>query len=242
MTEVGKNLSQIQAQIRNLQNSSCKNPNISVRLIAVSKTVPISRMMEAYNEGQRDFGENKVQELSEKRPQMPADVCWHFIGRLQTNKVKYLFSDLSKNEGKVPFIHSVDRESLALEIEKTAAKNGLQHLPVLLQANVSGETTKAGFSEQALLDFLDKWPGNSRLRFEGLMTLAPLSEDRELIRKVFTSTRRLFETLKKEYPAFQWKYLSMGMSGDYAIAIEEGSTHLRIGSAIFGERKVNEAK
>lgn len=242
MTAVGENLKKIRAQIKNLQIASSEKPDFSVRVIAVSKTVPIERMMEAYEEGQRDFGENKVQELAEKRPQMPADVCWHFIGRLQTNKVKYLFSDLSKNEGKIPFIHSVDRESLALEIEKTATKNGVHHLPVLLQVNLSGETTKAGFSERALLSFLDMWPRDSRVRFEGLMTLAPLTEDNELIRKVFSSTRKLFETLKKNYPAFAWKYLSMGMSGDYAIAIKEGATHVRVGSAIFGERKVNEVK
>ena len=228
MSSLASLLSQVRAQI--------EKSGASAKLIAVSKTVPVERVFEAYEAGQRDFGENKVQELSEKAPKLPDDINWHFIGRLQTNKVKYLFPKSGSGQASIPLIHSLDRVSLAEALQEMAQKRGVRTVPCLLQVNSSGEESKAGFSEEELLTFLKQWPKDSCLEFRGLMTMAPLTKDAALIRETFSLTRKLLERLREEFSEYPWKELSMGMSGDFEIALKEGATMVRVGSAIFGER------
>ena len=206
--------------------------NQECRLIAVSKTKPLSDLKEAYDAGVRDFGENKVQELQTKQPEMPVDVNWHMIGHLQSNKVKYI----------VPFvhlIHGVDSYKLLKEINKQGKKID-RKINVLLQIHIAKEETKFGFDTTELdemfatSDFLSLGHVNIR----GLMGMATFTENKDQVRKEFRELKSLFEELKRrQLPEFvQFKDISIGMSGDYLIAQEEGSTMVRIGSAIFGER------
>jgi pyridoxal phosphate enzyme (YggS family) len=205
-----------------------------VLLIAVSKTKPIDQLQEAYNAGQRAFGENYVQELIEKQPQLPTDIKWHFIGHLQSNKVKYI----------APFvhcIHGVDSFKLLKEISKQATKNH-RVIRCLLQVHIAQEETKFGFSSDELrtasaaYNSVD-YPG---VELVGLMGMASFSEDKHLIRSEFKSLKTLFDELKSG--AFSgltsFTELSMGMSSDWSMAIEEGSTMIRVGSAIFGTRNL----
>jgi len=199
------------------------------RLIAVSKTHPPALVQEAYDAGQRVFGENKVQEMSAKYEVLPKDIQWHLIGHLQTNKVKYIAPWVS-------LIHSVDSPKLAAEIDKQGQKAG-RIIPCLLQVYIAKEETKFGFDRTELLTFLEnaKLTGMS---IEGLMGMATLTDDREQIRREFRELHDLFTEIGKMHlpQAVQMKELSMGMSSDYKIAMEEGSTMVRIGTAIFGKR------
>ncbi|RPA67881.1 YggS family pyridoxal phosphate-dependent enzyme [Cyclobacteriaceae bacterium YHN15] len=206
--------------------------NSSCLLIAVSKTKPVSILKEAYEAGIRDFGENKVQELVEKQFQMPKDIRWHMIGHLQRNKVKYI----------APFvymIHAVDSLRLLQEIDKQAEKNG-RIISCLLQIHIAMEDTKFGFNEEEL-EFLlssEEIHQLKHIEISGLMGMATFTENEKQIRSEFSMLKALFEKLRKrDLPDnFNLKELSMGMSGDYLIAQEEGSTMVRIGTAIFGER------
>lgn len=221
----------------NLQNNLEKIiqqlPENRCRLIAVSKTKPVTDIMKAYEAGVRDFGENKVQELVEKQPQLPADIRWHMIGHLQRNKVKFI----------APFIHlihGVDSAKLLRAINKEGEKIN-RKIPCLLQIHIAQEESKFGFSKEELYDMLhDQGLANMHhIAIKGLMGMATFTNDQEHIRKEFKSLKDLFEALRNEtvaLPDFTMEELSMGMSGDYAIAVEEGSTMVRIGSAIFGER------
>ncbi len=209
----------------------------NIQLVLVSKTVPAERVHEAYDTGVRDFGENRVQELLQKKDALPADARWHLIGHLQTNKVKQVL-------GKTVLIHSLDRPELAEEIERQARLKGIPQVDCLVQVNSSGEKTKYGLELENVADFVSFLvpskveglkPGAIRLR--GLMTIGPLTEDAGLVREAFRKTRKLQENLKQKFPSVDWSLLSMGMSGDYKIAIEEGSTLVRIGTAVFGERR-----
>ncbi|MEN2283651.1 YggS family pyridoxal phosphate-dependent enzyme [Algoriphagus sp. SE2] len=201
-------------------------------LVAVSKTKPLSDLKDAYRWGVRDFGENKVQEIQAKQPEMPDDTHWHMIGHLQSNKVKYI----------APFvhlIHGVDSFKLLKEINKQGKKIN-RVIPVLLQIHIAEEESKFGFDTEELQEMFQD-PGFMTLThvsIQGLMGMATFTEDEDQVRKEFRSLKNLFESLKKEtLPAFvQMKELSMGMSGDYLIAQEEGSTMVRVGSAIFGSR------
>lgn len=203
------------------------------KLIAVSKTHSAQRVEEAYKAGQIDFGENKVQELVEKAEQLPNDIRWHVIGHLQRNKVKYI----------APFvylIHSIDSFKLLKEVEKEAKKAN-RVIPCLLQVHIAKESSKFGFDEQELLDMLNnpEFSSLQNIRIDGLMGMATFTDDEDLIRNEFKSLKSLSLKIASEYkhiPFLQMKDLSMGMSSDYSIAIEEGSTMVRIGSAIFGER------
>jgi pyridoxal phosphate enzyme (YggS family) len=204
----------------------------SVRLIAVSKTKSVSEIMEAYHAGQKIFGENRAQEMKEKYSLLPPDIEWHFIGHLQTNKVKYI-ADF------VHTIQSIDSPKLLAEVDKEAGRYG-RVISCQLQFHIATEETKSGFILNEALDYLSS-PGFRELHhvsMTGVMGMASLTCDQDLIRKEFASLRGVFALLKKEYfadnPSF--KEISMGMSGDYGIAIEEGSTMVRIGTAIFGER------
>jgi PLP dependent protein len=206
--------------------------NPACNLIAVSKTQSIEAIMEAYEAGQRDFGENKVQEMSDKQAALPKDIRWHMIGHLQTNKVKYLIP-------YVNLIHGVDSFKLLLEINKQAEKSDTL-INCLLQVHIAQETHKFGFDETEL-ETLMKGGDLSKLKniqIKGLMGMATYSDDGEVIRKEFKFLKSLRDKLALTIlpDNVSLNELSMGMSGDYLIAIEEGSTLVRIGSAIFGER------
>jgi pyridoxal phosphate enzyme (YggS family) len=202
------------------------------RLIAVSKTKPVELLQEAYDAGQRLFGENKVQEMEAKFEALPKDIEWHMIGHLQTNKVKYI----------APFvglIHSVDSIKLLEEINKQGGKHN-RVVPCLLQIHIAQEETKFGFDEAEVTSFFERdLPKSFPFCFvQGLMGMASLTDDTDKIRNEFKGLKSLFELFKKTHSQ-NMKELSMGMSSDYQIAIEEGSTLVRIGTSIFGERNYN---
>ncbi len=204
-------------------------PGRVVRLVAVSKTFNSEAVKAAYDLGLRDFGENKVQELLEKQAQLPADIGWHMIGRLQTNKVKDIL-------GKTVLIHSLDREELFKKIESEARKKAISRVECLVQVNVSGEATKAGFSPDEVTRFLSAIAADSPVKIKGLMTMAPLTDNIDEIRVVFRKTKVLFDQIKREFPGLSMEHLSMGMSGDFEVALQEGATMVRIGTALFGAR------
>jgi pyridoxal phosphate enzyme (YggS family) len=204
----------------------------NVRLIAVSKTKPVSGIMEAYQAGQRLFGENKAQEMEAKFPLLPKDIDWHFIGHLQTNKVKYIAPFVS-------CIHAVDSLRLLLEINREALRNN-RIIPCLLQFHIAEEETKFGLSvlEAETMLLSDTLKTLRNIEIAGVMGMATYTENMDQIRKEFRNLRNIFEMVKeaffKDQPSFS--EVSMGMSDDYQIAIEEGSTMVRIGSAVFGAR------
>ncbi|MFL5730242.1 MAG: YggS family pyridoxal phosphate-dependent enzyme [Cytophagaceae bacterium] len=203
------------------------------QLIAVTKTHPPEVIMEAYKAGCKVYGENKVQELVAKQETLPNDIQWHMIGHLQSNKVKYI----------IPFvhlIHSVDSLSLLKEINKQSQKAG-KKTRCLLQIHIAEEESKFGFSEEEVLQLIDsiEFLKMDHIIIAGLMGMATNTRDKDLIRKEFRSLKRLFEKIREEYHTSNLALteLSMGMSSDYEIAIEEGSTMIRVGSAIFGVRE-----
>lgn len=204
----------------------------NVTLIAVSKTKPISALQEAYNAGQRHFGENKVQEMVEKAQQLPADIKWHLIGHLQTNKVKYM-------AGFVHLIHGVDSLKLLLEIDKQAAKvERIQD--VLLQFHIAQEETKFGLELNEALELLasNTYLSLKNVRICGVMGMASFTTNEAQIREEFKNLVHIFNHLKQAcfYEEDHFKEISMGMSGDYLLAVEQGSTMVRVGSKIFGSR------
>ncbi len=201
------------------------------RLVAVSKTKPVEQLMEAYDAGQRLFGENKVQELESKYEALPKDIDWHMIGHLQTNKVKYIAPFVS-------LIHSVDSVKLLEEINKQGKKNN-RVIACLLQVYIAKEETKFGLDEQEVLDLVNHFPSHfTHVSIQGLMGMATLTENADQIRAEFKILKNLFTRLSQQaLPAsVVMKELSMGMSSDYKLAMEEGSTLVRIGSTLFGER------
>ncbi len=199
-----------------------------ITLIAVSKTFAPEVVLEAYKAGQKIFGENRPQELRDKAAVLPEDIEWHFIGHLQTNKIKYVVPTAR-------LVHSVDSLKLAEALETFAAKKNLT-VDVLLEVNTSGEISKFGFKPQKTLAAMEKVMQLHHLNVRGLMTIGPLTEDRERIRAAFASLRNLAQKAKDQFGPQSAAILSMGMSGDFEIAIEEGATHIRLGSAIFGQR------
>ena len=218
----------VQSRINNACQKASRNTD-EVTLIAVSKTKPIEMLKEAYEAGARDFGENKVQELVDKIPQMPQDIRWHMIGHLQRNKVKYIVD-------KVYMIHSVDSLRLAEEISKEAVKHNVT-VKILIEVNVAQEDSKFGLAlentEELLLQIKDL-PGIS---VQGLMTIAPYVDDPEDNREVFRKLKQLSVDIKaKNIDNINMNVLSMGMTGDYTVAVEEGATFVRVGTGIFGER------
>lgn len=201
------------------------------RLIAVTKTKPVTLLQEAYDAGCRRFGENKVQEMVDKQPQLPTDVEWHSIGHLQTNKVKYIAPFVS-------LIHSVDSLKLLQEINKQAAKHN-RIIDCLLQIHIAAEETKFGLLPDEAETLLNAPELNdlSNIRLIGLMGLATNTDDESQIRQEFRRLKQLYDKLSQtQHPNVNFSELSMGMSGDYRIAVEEGSTLVRVGSAIFGSR------
>ena len=200
-----------------------------VTLIAVSKTKPIEMLQEAYDLGVRVFGENKVQEITAKYDALPDDIHWHMIGHLQTNKVKYIID-------KVDLIHSVDSVRLAETIDKEAAKKGIV-VNVLLEVNMAKEDTKFGLMPEEVMDFIHEIVRFQHIKVQGLMTIAPFVENPEENRIHFANLRKLSVDIAKEkVDNVNMSIISMGMTNDFEVAIEEGATMVRIGTAIFGER------
>ena len=200
-----------------------------VTLIAVSKTKPVETLKEAYDLGIRVFGENKVQELTQKYEVLPKDIHWHMIGHLQTNKVKYIID-------KVDLIHSVDSLKLAQTVEKEAAKHGLVK-DILIEVNVAEEESKFGLRMEEVIPFLEQISGFSHVRVRGLMTIAPFVENAEENRSIFADLHKLYVDIKKKnIDNVTVSILSMGMTNDYEVAIEEGATMVRVGTGIFGAR------
>ncbi len=216
------------AIVENIQFIEKEIEGKGVTLVAVSKTKPVEMLMEAYNADFKRFGENYVQELVDKYQQMPKDIEWHFIGHLQSNKVKYIAPFVS-------LIHSVDSLKLLQEINKQATKNN-RVIDCLLQIYIAEEDTKSGMTEEECLEIL-KAETLPNVRIVGLMGMTTLTDDEVQIRKEFKKLCEFFKELRTQN--FQLSTLSMGMSGDYAIAIEEGSTMIRVGSKIFGGRIYN---
>lgn len=222
------NLEKIRSRINASARSAGRDPS-TVRLVAVSKTKPAAMVDEAAEAGQLIFGENYVQELVSKIPAVRLPVEWHFIGHLQSNKVRNI-------AGLVTMIHSVDRLSLAQEIDRQWAKTGTA-CDILVQVNVSGESTKSGATSEETTNLVRQIASLKNLQVCGLMTMPPFFDDPEAARPYFRELRLLSEKLKSlEIPGVSMKELSMGMSGDFEVAIEEGATLVRIGSAIFGYR------
>lgn len=225
----------------NLQNvekyvqAACERANREreeVTVIAVSKTKPISMLKEIYDEGVRNFGENKVQELTEKYEQLPQDIKWHMIGHLQRNKVKYIVD-------KVELIHSVDSVRLAETIEQEAAKKNVI-VNILLEVNVAEEESKFGLKIDEVLPVIEEIATFPHIRIKGLMTIAPYVENPEENRDIFARLRKLSVDInEKNIDNVSVSILSMGMTNDYEVAIEEGATMIRVGTGIFGERNYN---
>lgn len=198
-----------------------------VTLVAVSKTKPTESILEAYQAGQKVFGENKAQELAQKAKLLPNDIEWHMIGHLQSNKVKYIAPFVS-------LIHAVDSEKLLKEINKRAAQNN-RVIDCLLQFHIAQESNKFGLNKEEAQKILVKQSQYPNIRIIGLMGMATFTSDKAQIRSEFSLLKSIFDNIQKDYTEI--KTLSMGMSGDYTIAIEEGSNMIRVGSAIFGTRQ-----
>ena len=229
---ISENLSQVRERMAAACERAGREPG-EVTLIAVSKTKPVSMLMEAYDAGPRVFGENKVQEILEKLPQMPKDCVFHMIGHLQTNKVHQVV-------GKVSMIHSVDSLRLAEKIEKESAKKGIVS-DILLEVNAAREESKFGFFLEETEEAVKAIAALPHVRVKGLMTIAPNVENAEDNRKVFQDLYQLYVDIKsKNIDNGTMSVLSMGMTGDYEVAIEEGATMIRVGTGIFGSRQIGE--
>lgn len=228
MNTIAENLAEVEARVA----AACERAGRArdeVTLIAVSKTKPVSDVREAMAAGARVFGENKVQEIREKTEAIKEPLQWHMIGHLQANKVKYL-------PGRVCMIHSVDNLKLAETIEKEFAKQDM-YIDILCEVNVAGEDTKFGLTPEATEDFVRALTTFPHLRVRGLMTIAPFTEDPESNRQYFRGLRALKDSInEKGILSAPMDCLSMGMTGDFEVAIEEGATMVRVGTGIFGSR------
>ena len=225
---ISGNLAHINERIRAAAEKAGRD-SATVRLVAVSKTRPAADIIAAFQAGQTLFGENYIQELVPKLAEVPEAVQWHFIGQLQSNKVKYI-------AGQVAMIHSVDRISLAQEIDRQWGKLG-KTCDVLIQVNISGEETKSGTTEAGAIQLVRECALLPNIRVRGLMTMPPFFDDPDAARPYFAELRRLAEAIAAQQIAgVEMVELSMGMSGDFEAAIQEGATLVRVGTAIFGER------
>lgn len=225
---ISENLTQINQRIRSAAEKAGRDP-ASIRLVAVSKTRPAADIAEALHAGQTIFGENYVQELTAKLTALKETVAWHFIGHLQSNKVKYI-------AGEVSLIHSVDRLSLAEEISRQWGRLD-KACDILVQVNISGESTKSGTTESGAIQLVKACSLLPNIRVKGLMTMPPFFDDPDAARPYFAELKRLSEAIAALHiPGVEMRELSMGMSGDFEVAIQEGATLVRVGTAIFGER------
>ena len=223
-----ENLADVEAKIvKACENSGRQRDDVT--LIAVSKTKPVETLKEAYDLGVRVFGENKVQELTDKYEALPKDIQWHMIGHLQRNKVKYIID-------KVALIHSVDSIRLAETIEKEAAKHNIT-ANILIEVHVAKEESKFGLMPEELDELIDKIKDFNHIQVKGLMTIAPFVENPETNREIFRSLRKLsVDISNKNVDNVNVSILSMGMTNDYTVAVEEGATMVRVGTGIFGAR------
>ena len=225
---IKEHLTEVKERIEQACIRSGRNPG-EVTLIAVSKTKPVPMLEEAYAAGARDFGENKVQEIAAKKPELPEDIRWHMIGHLQRNKVKYVV-------GRAALIHSVDSERLAVAISDEAVKKGLIQ-DILIEVNVAGEENKFGVTCEEAEEFVKKIGVLPGIKIRGFMTSAPFVENPEDNRKYFRELKQLLVDINnKNIDNVYMNVLSMGMTNDYTVAVEEGATHVRVGTAIFGAR------
>lgn len=236
--ELAARIEHVESRIVSAAERAGRDP-ADVKLVAVTKTVPAHIVRAAWDLGVRDFGENRVQEAIEKiplvfpdepgAPDAPPRAAWHMIGHLQRNKVKFVVPLFA-------LIHSVDSLRLAREIDQRAG-SAERRMPVLLEVNVAEEESKFGFSVDGLMAELPAIAELPHVAVQGLMTVAPLTPDAELVRPYFRQLRQLRATLRDRFPAMTWQHLSMGMTDDFEVAIEEGATLVRVGRAIFGERQ-----
>lgn len=223
-----ENLAEVQSRVEQACKRAGRNV-AEVTLIAVSKTKPVTDLQEIYNAGVRDFGENKVQEMCDKMEKMPKDINWHMIGHLQRNKVKYIV-------GNVALIHSVDSYRLAEEINIQAKKKGIV-VPILVEVNIADETTKFGVSKEDAMELVRQIASLDALSIKGLMTIAPYVVDPEENRAYFRKIKELSVDIDNQnIDNVSMDILSMGMTGDFEVAIEEGATMVRVGTGIFGKR------
>lgn len=230
MSEIAANLRAVQERIERAAAKTGRGP-CNIRLVAVSKTVPVARIQEAIAAGVTDLGENRVQEAREKAESLGRQVRWHLIGHLQRNKVKYIFPLFD-------VIHSVDSVALAQEIGQEAEKRGWPGIDLLLQVHMGGEETKSGFEPEGLSSAVEEVARLPRLNVKGLMAIPPYLPDPEEVRPYFRQLRQLAgEIRRREIPGISMEELSMGMSHDFEVAIEEGATLVRVGTAIFGVRQ-----
>jgi len=230
LTSIQLNVKKVKQKIWQVALRADRDPE-DIQLVAVTKNVEQARIHEAIDAGITDVGENRVQELLKKQEILGKIVKWHLIGHLQTNKVKFIM-------GEVALIHALDRIRLAAELDRRAEEQGIT-VTALVQVNVAGEATKYGLTVPELMPFLRVCSRFSHLRIQGLMTIAPYVSDPEAVRPVFAELRRQFELVQAEAIAgVQMRYLSMGMTNDFEVAIAEGANLVRIGTAIFGSRQV----
>lgn len=226
---VRENLLRVRKQVEAAAKRAGRDPR-TVKLVVVTKTIPIDVIREALAAGVTAVGENRVQELLDKQQQLPPEVEWHLIGHLQTNKVKYIVD-------KVHLVHSLDSWHLAREISRRAQERG-STVQVLVQVNISGEQTKYGLPPGEVREFITDVLQLPGINVRGLMTIAPLVRDPEEARPIFRELYQMAGLLKQDLPKVQLDYLSMGMSNDFTVAVEEGANIIRVGSAIFGPRKI----
>jgi PLP dependent protein len=228
---IAENLDEVRNRIDQACERAGRDPK-EVTLIAVSKTKPLPMLEEAYAHGVRDFGENWVQEIQEKVPLLPEDIHWHMIGHLQRNKVKYIID-------KVSLIHSVDSVRLAEEIEKQAEKHHVEK-DILVEVNMAEEETKFGLKKDEVIQMVRECAKLPHVHIKGLMTIAPFVENPEDNRQYFKAIRELSVDISREnIDNVSMGILSMGMTGDFEVAVEEGATLVRVGTGIFGERNYN---
>ncbi len=226
-----ENLTKVEENIQKACDKAGRKRS-EVTLIAVSKTKPVEMLQEIYDEGIREFGENKVQEMCEKMELMPQDIKWNMIGHLQTNKVKYII-------GKTSLIHSVDSLKLAEEIQKQAVKHDVT-ADILVEVNIANEESKFGISKDETIQMVRDIAKLDHLKIKGLMTIAPFVENPEDNRLYFREIKQLSVDINNQnIDNVSMDVLSMGMTGDYMVAIEEGATMVRVGTGIFGERNYN---
>ena len=229
---IKETLEEVEARITRACERSGRERS-EVTLISVSKTKPAEMLQEAYDAGSRDFGENKPQEIREKYPQLPTDIRWHMIGHLQRNKIKYIID-------KVCMIHSVDSIRLAEAIDEEAKKHGII-MPVLIEVNVAEEESKFGVHLDEAESLIRQISELSNIQVQGLMTIAPFTENAEDNRIYFRKLRNLYVDIKdKNIDNVNMCNLSMGMTGDYEVAVEEGATMVRVGTGIFGARSYSQ--
>lgn len=222
-----RNLRQVRERIAHAAERAGRAPS-EITLVAVTKTLPVETIRLAYGLGLRDFGENRVEEALPKARQLPADIRWHCIGHIQRRKAR-MAVELSH------LVHSVDSVRLAQRLQRFCQELD-RDLPILLEVNVSGEETKYGFRPEEVAAAVPAIAACDRLHIQGLMTMAPIVSDPEEARPYFRALRELRDALAAQFPNLAWQHLSMGMTGDFEVAVEEGATLVRIGQAIFGPR------